>query len=133
MGHNNINKDFYDIDLNFKPTLDKDVGTLRATSAISAGIWNYLNVVKTEKLFEENWGLGLHTYLFEIDKDSAFQQIVRDIEQFIVQDEPRILRAASRYAILNANTGVIELLYQPKNTPQTFEYSLKIDVRKGNQ
>ena len=78
----------FDIDLNKNPFND-DISIVRDRDAIRQSIMNIVLTVPGEKRFNDDFGVGLRTRLFELYTPLTQKKIERDIVGAISRLEPR--------------------------------------------
>ena len=80
----------FDIDLNKNP-FNNDISVVGDRNAIRQSIMNIILTVPGEKRFNDDFGVGLRKYLFELSTPLQSALMERDIKTAIARLEPRAI------------------------------------------
>jgi phage baseplate assembly protein W len=114
----NYNKIFVDFDLDFgKNELTKDLKIRTGISAVTQSIKNIVLTSLGERPFNEEIGVGLYEYLFNLDDQGSLNFLRSKIAAYLNILEPRIECTANSIEVssLPGNLIQINISYRLKN------------------
>ena len=119
---------YYDIDLNFGPTLGNDIPSLTGKNAINTSLKNI--VLLTWKVFDTKFGFGLKRKLYNLADRFLLSNYQSHLKRKIEVKENRVERVRIDFELIdNDKTLIIDVYYTIKNQGsdvENFRYFMEL-------
>ena len=91
-------------------------------AAVQQSIWMILSTAPGERLMRPDFGCGIHNYVFATNSAGTIGQVVSDVQQALIQWEPRIdvLNVDVVSDATQPNLMLIQVNYQVRTTNNRF-------------